>query len=494
MGVDFSIKMTDLTAFFNPRSIAVVGASKNMMKIGARIFNHLTLGKYSGGIYPINPNEDEIFGYKAPASVKDVSEELDVAVITLPANLVPQVVQECIDKKVKYAVIITSGFKEAGGDGVKLQEEVVRIAKGKIRLVGPNCMGYFNTSVSLFPILMPTFPKKGGISMVSQSGGIGGVVIEYVMTRGAGCSKFVSSGNEADLHLEDFLEYLIKDGETKVILAFVEGLREGRRFFELAKESEKPIVVLKAGTTGFGKRAAISHTSAITGAEEAYDAAFRQANIVRVKTIGELVEMGAAFAAQPLPKGRRVCVITSGGGAGVLSADMCAENGLELPKLPDDVVAELDSYLPGFWSRNNPVDITAGAARDFGVFAKCVEALLKCSEIDGIILALLVGMFHKLPTRYRGIVSQEKMKELAKTQEFVYGMELDLAKKLAKVAKAYGKPIVSVNPMAPYTSHDEKMEKIIFTMVEGGISTHPTPEDAIETYRRMVEWVEGGQQ
>jgi acetyltransferase len=485
----------ELTYFFNPRSIAVVGASKNMMKIGARIFNHLTIGKYGGKIYPINPNESEIFGYKTFANVKDVPDEVDVAVITLPANLVPQVVQDCIDKKVKYAVIITSGFKEAvgaGPNGVKLQEEVVRIAKGKVRLVGPNCMGYFNTSLSLFPILMPTFPKKGGVSMVSQSGGIGGVVVEYVMTRGVGCSKFVSSGNEADLHFEDFLEYLIKDEETKVILAFVEGLREGRRFFELAKNSKKPIVVLKAGTTGFGKRAAISHTSAITGAEEAYDAAFRQANVVRVKTIGELVEMGAAFAAQPLPKGRRVCVITSGGGAGVISADMCAENGLELPKLPDEVVAELDGYLPGFWSRNNPVDITAGAARDFSVFAKCVEALLKCSEIDGIILALLVGMFHKLPTRYKGIVSQEKMKELAKTQEFVYGMELDLSKKLAKIARVYGKPIVSVNPMAPYTNHDEKMEKIIFTMVEGGISTHPTPEDAIKVYRRMVEWVEGG--
>jgi len=377
---------------FRPRSVTFIGASKSPMKWGFIILSNLIAGGFKGNIYPVNPRESEILNLKVYPSVDEVPEVSDLAVIVTPPSSVPPLLKDCLRKGIRAAVVITAGFAEVGGEGERLQREMADIARrGNMILVGPNCNGIMSPNCNLYPMMPPLFPKPGHLGMVTQSGNVGVSIISRAMTKGFGLSYYVSSGNEAQLTVTDFIDFFGDDPQTKVILSYVEGVRDGRRFLEVARRvtRTKPIVMIKVGETTAGARAAFSHTAALAGSNAAFSAAARQAGIIRAKDMDELFNIAAAFVRQPLPKGRRVGIVTGGGGLGVLAAEACAKAGLDVVQLPEETIRELDSFLPPWWSRGNPVDLVAGLRP--GDIRNSIEALLRCHRVDGVIVLGISG-------------------------------------------------------------------------------------------------------
>ncbi|MBE0481809.1 MAG: CoA-binding protein, partial [Dehalococcoidia bacterium] len=324
-----------LEYLFSPRSAAVIGASSTPGKWGCDILN-LLLTRGQRAVYPINKNRPQVLGVKAYSSLADVPSPVDFAAITVASELLPEAMEDCVRKGVKAALVISGGFSEVGGEAAVLEQKVVEIArKGGIRFIGPNCAGHFNTYADLYtaPYLPPV--RRGPAAFITQSGNLGLVVLAMGNETGLGFSKYVSSGNEADLHFEDYLEYLGEDEQTRIILGYVEGIREGDRFLEVASRvtRKKPVVIMKVGRSKGGARAASSHTAALSGADEVCDAAFRQAGVIRVEEVHDLVDVANALLAQPLPGGNRVAVLTVGGGLGVIAADTLDKYGLELSEL-----------------------------------------------------------------------------------------------------------------------------------------------------------------
>ena len=269
----------------------------------------------------------------------DVPGPVDLAVFVIPPQAVPGAMRECVQKGVRAAVVISAGFRETGEPGATLERELLEVARqGGIRFVGPNCNGHFNTAANLHTTGGGSRP--GPLGLVSQSGNFGGHILGRGADRGIGFTKYVSSGNEADLHLEDYIEYLDQDDETRIILAYIEGLKEGRRFFELAKETtkKKPIIVMKVGRTDEGASAAHSHTGSLSGSDVIHEAAFRQSGVIRVDEVDDLFDIALALLRQPLPRGRRVGILTGGGGFGVVATDACRRMGLEIPMLTDEAI------------------------------------------------------------------------------------------------------------------------------------------------------------
>lgn len=477
-----------LRPLFEPRNIAFLGASGDFAKLGTRILGHILMGKFPGGVHPVHSKE-KVLGLAACPTIERLPRDVDLAILAIPARGVPEALENLGAAGVPAAIVISSGFAEAGE--AALQEEAVSAARRTgVRFLGPNCMGVFSAPVRLHATLPPLFPAYGDVSVLSQSGGIGTVTVEGLGTRLVGCRFFASTGNEASVRTEDVLEYFARDPGTRVVLGFVEGVREGRRFYDLCRGLGKPFVLLKGGKSEAGRGAAASHTGSLAGSPEVFEAVFRQANVVLVDGVGDLLETGIAFAKQPLPRGKRVAVVTSGGGGGVVCADICARYGLDMPPLSPEVVARMSGFLPAYWSRNNPVDITADAVRDFLVYVKCAEALLASDACDGLVLVLLVGMIHKLTERYKGLDLPPGMPPPAAAGELLYAAELDLARRLGRLAPKYGKPVLSVCPMAPYSALDPKVRAILSAMAQGGVTTHVSPEDAIGAFQRMWMWAE----
>ncbi len=475
-----------LQPLFEPRNVSIVGASGDPAKLGTRILGHILMGKFPGRVLPVHTKE-KVLGLPTCPSIDRLPGDTDLLVLTIPAKGVPEALEQCASAGVRAAIVISSGFAEAGEAG--LQREAASVArKHGLRFLGPNCMGLFSAPAGLNATLPPMFPASGDVSVLSQSGGVGTVTVEALGTRLVGCRFFASTGNEADVRAEDVLEYFAHDPGTRVVLGFVEGVREGRRFFEICRKLGKPFVLLKGGTSEAGVRAAASHTGSLAGSPEVFQAVLRQANVVGVEGVGDLVETGIAFSKQPRPNGKRVAIVTSGGGGGVVCADICTRYGLEMPPLPREVVERMSAFLPPYWSRNNPVDITADAVRDFTVYAKCAEAILACDAYDGLILVLLVGMIHKLPTKYEGREIPPGYPPLSAAADLLYAAELDLARRLGRLAPKHGKPVLSVCPMAPYSALDPKVRAVLSAMAQGGVTTHVSPEDAIGAFQRMEEW------
>ncbi|MFC2006699.1 acetate--CoA ligase family protein [Chloroflexota bacterium] len=319
MGGRISLAVDKLKPLFNPRSIAFVGASSDPEKWGFIILSNLLRGGFPGRIYPVNPRQKEILGLPVYPSIAEVSEIPDLAVIVVPPSALPQVIKDCLDKGIKAGLLITAGLAELGGQGEQLQEEIVHLARqGGMVLQGPNCNGMMNPHHKFYCTMPTICPLPGPFAVIAQSGNVAGSVTRDIMSRGLGISHYISSGNEADLHHEDYLEYLGEDETTRVILSYVEGFRDGRRFLEVSRKvaKKKPIVMLKSGDTLAGAMAAKSHTASLAGSDSVANAAFRQAGIIRVTHLDEIVDIGSVFISQPLPKGNSIAILTGGGGWG----------------------------------------------------------------------------------------------------------------------------------------------------------------------------------
>jgi acetyltransferase len=375
----------NLEAFLKPKSIAVVGASRDPEKVGHRIFRNLVNSGFQGSLYPINPKAEELIGFKCYPSLTEVQDEVDLAVIAVPAKIVPLIAEQCGISGVRGIVVISAGFSETGREGALLERKLLATCrKYEVRMQGPNCLGIVNTKSRMNASFASANPSSGNIAFLSQSGALGSTILNWALQNDVGFTSFISLGNESDLNAADFLEALAEDKETKVIGLY----KEGDRFIEVARKltRKKPVVALKAGTTDVGTRAISSHTGSLAGSDTAFSAAFRKTGILRVTELEELFDLVLAFEGQPLPRGKNVLIITNGGGPGILAADACEEKGLDLPLFENEILEELRKSLPPHASLNNPIDILGDA--DENRYEQVLAAGLRSYRIDGIIVIL----------------------------------------------------------------------------------------------------------
>lgn len=378
-----------LETLFYPRSIAVVGASNDPQKVGYALLNNLKRFDYKGDIFPINPKPGEILGLRTAQSILDVNKDVDLAVIAIPAPLVPKSIRECVDKGVGSAVIVSAGFKESGASGILLEEEIKSIVRGKgIRILGPNCLGVINTSNNFNATFAAGMLPKGRLSFFSQSGALGIAILDWAIGNKIGFSKFISLGNKADLNETDFIEYFVADSETDIVLGYIEDVVQGRRFLEIAKKASKmkPIILVKSGGTQAGARAASSHTGALAGSENAFNAAFKQTGIIRAEGIEDLFETAKAFNSRKVPSGNNLLIITNAGGPGIIAADTAEKLGINLPTLSKDTITILSNLLPKNASLYNPIDIIGDATSDR--YNAVFDNALNDPNIDGFLVIL----------------------------------------------------------------------------------------------------------
>jgi len=467
-----------LGSFFNPCSAAVIGATKNPDKAGNVIFRNFAANKsrgiFKGNIYPINPNEESILGFKCYPSITEIREELDLIIIVVPAKIVPTIMEEAAAKRVKTAIIISSGFKEIGN--ADLEEQIVATAKkGGIRILGPNCLGVFYSRTGVDTLFLPETkvltsgdeiiatprPLAGDIAIVTQSGAFGVAALDFLAGRQVGISKFVSFGNKCDVTESEMMHYLLYDRETTVILLYVEDIKHGRDFLRIAKKVtlKKPIVALKSGRSAAGARAAASHTGAIAGSDRIYDAAFEQTGVLRARDMEEFFDNAKALSMQPPALGKNIGVLTDAGGPAIMAVDECESNGLAIERFAEETIQKFQrlkdqGVLPRFAAISNPVDLTGSVTDD--MFEVAAELIFQAQEIQGIVL---LGLHHIPSLRER----------------FIDGV--------AKVAKKYCKPIVMCDigetEMALYTRF--RFDKL-------GIPAFPSPEDAARAMAALVRY------
>ncbi len=383
----------DMNRIMKPDAVAVIGASGETGKIGNSVMKNLINGGYQGAIYPINPSADEIMGLKAYKSVKDVPGNIDVAVFAIPAKFVAAALVECGEKKIPGAVLIPSGFAETGN--VEGQKEIQAIGrKYGVRLMGPNIYGFYYTWKNLCATFCTAYDFKGHAALSSQSGGIGMAIIGFSRSAKMGVSAIVGLGNKSDIDEDDLLTFFEQDDNTRIIAQHCEDLKDGRAFAEVAKRvsKKKPVVMLKAGRTSLGARAASSHTGALAGNDKIYDDVLRQSGVIRAKALRELLEYARAIPVLPTPKGENVVIITGAGGSGVLLSDACVDNGLKLMAMPADLDAAFRKFIPPFGAAGNPVDITGGEP------PTTYKNTIRLGLEDPRIHALILGYWHTIIT------------------------------------------------------------------------------------------------
>jgi acetyl coenzyme A synthetase (ADP forming)-like protein len=382
-----------MNRIMRPESVAVIGASAEDGKIGNSVMKNLIDGGYQGRIFPIHPTLDEVLGKKAYRSVDQVPGTVDIAVFAIPARLVPAVLEECGGKGVAGAVLIPSGFAETGN--ADLQEQLVTIARRhNVRLMGPNIYGFYYTPKNLCATFCTPYNVKGTVALSSQSGGVGMAIVGFSRSTKMGVSAIVGLGNKADIDEDDLLTFFEEDPDTTVVAMHVEDLKDGRAFAEVAKRvsAKKPVVVLKAGRTAAGSRAARSHTAALAGNDRIYDDVLRDCGVVRAYSLNDMLEFARCLPLMPTPKGENVLIITGAGGSGVLLADACVDNGLKLMAMPEDLDQAFRKFIPPFGAAGNPVDITGGEP------PSTYQNTIRLGLVDSRIDALVLGYWHTIIT------------------------------------------------------------------------------------------------
>ena len=454
----------DIQKIFYPKSIAVVGASTKEGTLSRTIFTNLIGGGFNGVLYPVNPKADNILGVKCYPTVSAIPDPVDMAIIVIPPEYVPSVLEECGQRGVKGIIIISAGFKEVGAEGAALENKVVEIVKKyDMALIGPNCLGVINPepNVAMNAAFGKFMPGSGNIAFITQSGALGTAILDYAKGLGIGFSKFVSMGNKAGVKELDLLLYLKDDPMTKVIIMYVEDLANPRAFIEKAKqvsienENVKPIIALKSGRTAEGAKAASSHTGALAGSDLMYEALFAQAGIIRAEKVEELLDMAIAFESMPVPKGDKVCIVTNAGGPGIMTTDAVIKYGLKLAKLEESTVAELRKFLPKTSNFNNPIDVIGDAQHDR--YEGAMAHVLNDKNVDSVIVLL--------------------------TPQSVTDVE-EIAESVVRTSKASAKPVLACFMGIVDVS------KGIDILKKHKIPTYRFPEEAAETLARMFKFGE----
>ncbi len=447
-----------LDRIFKPRSVAVIGASRKPGKIGHQVVKNLIEGGFKGKIYPVNPNANEILGLKCYPSVKDIEDDVDLAIIVVPAKFVESVIKDCAEKGVGGVVIISSGFSEVGNvDGENRIVEIAR--KAKIPIIGPNVVGILSNTSKLNASFAPKLPYPGNITLISQSGALVIGLIGWTWMHRVGLSKIVSIGNKADVDFSELIIYFgERDPETKCISIYMEGTDAGRELFEAIKRvsPKKPIVILKAGFSERGELAVASHTGSMAGAAKIYAAAFKQAGAIMAENLVELYDKSLALSLQPIPKNDFIVVITNGGGAGVLATDAAEKYGFPLRDPPEDLKEAFKKYMPEFGSPKNPIDLT-GMATEKEYYGATVEAL-KHPSVGGVVVLYC----HTAITR-----------------------PMDIAEKIyeaSKIAREENKPLIVC------FIGGEEVEEASNWLKERGIPTYPNPYRTMNAMSALVEY------
>jgi acetyl coenzyme A synthetase (ADP forming)-like protein len=448
-----------LDYLFKPKSIAVIGASRNKNTVGYGILHNIIEGGFTGNIYPVNPKATEILNLPCYPSVLDVPDDVDLVFNVVPKQFVASVAEECGKKGVKSMVVISAGFKETGAEGTKREEDLLAVAKRYgIRFVGPNCMGILNTSpaVKMNATFARSYALRGEMALLSHSGALGIAILDYALEIKSGFSMFVSIGNMADLSNTDFLEYWVEDDDTKVILLYLETFADTRKFAELAAKvsKTKPIVVMKTGRTIEGARAAISHTGALSSSDAATDCLFDRGGVIRVDTVEEMFDLGKALSKQPLPKGKRVAVISNGGGMGIIATDAVVRMGLSVPTFAEETQKRMKAVLTRKESSVvNPVDTIAQAT--YPEYLEVVKAALDDPGIDAALVIFIPTMLSDPWDPARGIV---------------------------EAAKGSGKPV-----LVCFVGSGAHHESVSF-IEDNGLPVYPFPEAAVKCFRWMYNY------
>lgn len=451
-----------LEKFFEPRSVAIIGATIKEGKVGRVIIENFKK-RFKGKIYPVNPKYSEVLGLKCYKNVKEIPDDIDLGIIAVPAPVVPTVMRDLAEKNVKAVIIISGGFRETGTEeGAKLEKEIKEIAeKNGIRIIGPNCLGIYDNWSGVDTFFLPDEkmrrPPRGPISFISQSGAFASALLDWMAYRGIGISRAVSYGNKIDVDDIDLLEYLGSDDKTGLIIMYLEGLKtsRGRKFIETARRVslKKPIIIYKAGKTTRGGQAAASHTAALAGNYQLYKAAIRQAGLIEATSFDEIMDLSKILLTQPLMKGNRVYVVTDAGGVGVMLADALTMQGFELPRTPGDLKKELRSILPPHCIVENPIDLTGDA--DDERYIRVLEKLLPRDDVDAVVVVALP----QIP-----------------------GLKGKIFDYLIEARKKYGKPMITI------MIGSEEAEKFKEYLEDNGIPAFESPERAAIALKALYEY------
>ena len=448
----------NLDKIFNPKSVAIIGASDEEGSVGQAIVKNFQLG-YAGKVYLVNIRKPEILGVKTYQTVNQIPEPVDLAMIATPAKTVPDVVEQCGKAGIKGVIIVSAGFKETGAEGKALEDKILEIKKTYgLRIIGPNCIGVIRPRINLNATFVDKVPKPGSVAFISQSGALGSAILDWAIHENIGFSNFVSVGSMIDVDFGDLIDYFGTDPQTRSILMYVEGITEARKFMSAARHfaRTKPIIVVKAGKFSESAKAVASHTGSLSGEDDIYDAAFKRAGIVRVEEIDDLFNAAEVLGTQPLPRGPRLAVITNAGGPGVMATDALIAKGGKLAKLSQKTMDVLNSILPSFWSRGNPIDILGDAKDDR--YKAAVEACLNDENVDGILI-IFTQQAVEAPTEIAKAIV-----ELVKNK--IYQNKTILTSFMGYGAVQEANSLFNAN----------------------NIPTYSTPEQAIKTYMYMYQY------
>ncbi|MFB3818518.1 MAG: acetate--CoA ligase family protein [Candidatus Methylomirabilales bacterium] len=445
-----------LDGFFAPRAVAVVGASRHQSKVGHSIVSNLVRGGFPGPIYPVNPKADEILGLRCYADVRDLPPDTELAVLVIPPKACLPALESAAARGIRWAIVISAGFKEVGGEGAALEKALrARVRELGLRVLGPNCLGVIDTRSRLNATFAAGMPPRGAIAFFSQSGALCTAILDWAVGNHVGFSKFISLGNKADTSEVDFIEALARDPDTRVILGYIEGVEHGRRFMEVAQAASrlKPLIMVKSGGTAAGARAASSHTGTLAGSEKAFSAAFRQAGVLRAESIEELFNYARAFACQPLPAGPNLCIVTNAGGPGIIAADAVERSAAKLASLRPETVERLRTALPPTAALYNPVDVIGDATEQR--YRAALEIVSADANVHGV-LALSTPQAMTDNDRFAEVVGQAAARS-GKTFCAAFMGEASLAK-AREVLRSHGVP------------------------------HYPFPEPAVKTFEAMVRY------
>jgi len=464
------IDMRDIESIFYPRSIAIIGASSSPASMARRLFlQPLLKYGYQGNIYPVNPKEYEIAGFKAYANIRDIPEPVDYVICSIPAPLTPQIIQDCVEARVKTVALFTAGFSETGEeDGLRLEKEIVEIAhRGGVSIIGPNCLGIYSPKLGV--AFNTSSPKESGpVGFLSQSGGNARELILMGIARGICFSKIVSYGNASDLNESDFLEYFAHDADTEIIAAYIEGIKQPQRFLKALREAtgRKPVIILKGGNTEAGIGAVASHTGMLAGSKEIWDALCRQEGIIQTYDLEEIADIILAFLYLKPPRGRRIGIIGVGGGFGVQAADDCENAGLIVPPFPKEIRQELGEFTPLAGSGlRNPVDSLSNVYWDPALFSVTVDIVANYDGVD-LLFVLLSSLYATVDGGVQLLMDQ---------------IEASI-----EVGKRIDKPMVVILPRANTIEAEKINYQVQEKYLKAGFATYPSSGRAAQAISRFI--------